>query len=196
MIGFAFALLFLPSPGPDCGHDRAALLALDENGFDQDLQGGWRALSARGCGREAADLIRDWRLAHKAEGMILYWHEGQLRAEIGETEAAIALFRQSYKPADQDHGGSWRPYVDGSIAFLRRDRAGLEAERAKLAALPRPADFEEEAKGPDGKPILMPDGKPWRISWPPNLNVLDRLLRCWDKPYSEAYSCPAAKTGS
>lgn len=190
MIGFAFALLLLPPPGPDCGHDRTALLALDQDSFDQDLKGGWRALSAKGCTREAADLIRDWRIAHKAEDTILYWHEGQLRAEIDETEAAIALFRQSYKPADQDYGGSWRPYVDGSIAFLRRDRAGLEAERARLAALPRPVDFEEEAKGPDGKPILMPDGKPWRISWPPNLNVLDRLLRCWGKPYREAYSCP------
>jgi len=194
VIAFLSALLlFSPVQAAECGHDRAALLALDQNSFDQNLEGGWRALSAKGCTREAADLIRDWRRAHQVEDVVLSWHEGQLRAEVGETGAAIALFRQSYKPADKDYGGSWRPYVDGSIAFLRRDRAGLEAERARLAALPRPADFEEEARGPDGKPILMPDGKPWRIRWPLNLDVLDRLLRCWDKPYREAYSCPVAR---
>lgn len=44
----------------NCGHDRARLLSLDENEFDQDMAGGWRALAATpGCLLIAADLVRD-----------------------------------------------------------------------------------------------------------------------------------------
>ncbi|MCI1142827.1 hypothetical protein MOP88_11930 [Sphingomonas sp. WKB10] len=106
--------------GP-CHYDRAAMLALDQAAFDQDMTGGWRKLEQDGCEAEAADLIRDWRIAHKAQDTILFWHEGQLRADIGQTAQAIALFRQSYKPAAQDRIG-WNHYVDGTIAFHPRPR--------------------------------------------------------------------------
>ncbi len=54
-----------------CHYDRAALMALDEDAFDQDMAGGWRKLEYDGCEAEAADLIRDWRVAHKAKGHVL-----------------------------------------------------------------------------------------------------------------------------
>ena len=74
----------------------------------------------------------------------------------------------------------WNLYVDGSIAFLRRDRAAFDRAHAALAALPRPADFDP--RGPDGKPIA--------IRWPMNISVLDAFARCWDKSYKVAYeSC-------
>ena len=48
-----------------CIEDRDALLSLDYAAFDQDLNGGWRAVSQmKGCEEEAADLLRDYRLDH------------------------------------------------------------------------------------------------------------------------------------
>lgn len=193
MITILSALLFLsPAQAADCSYDRAALLALDQDRFDQDLDGGWRALANRGCEHAAAEAIRDWREAHKAELSTLFWHEGQMRANAGETDAAIGLFQRARKRTGGDQGGAWALYVDGSIAFLRGDKDGLEAARAKLAATPKPADFDEVARDDKGKPILMPDGSPWRIQWPLNLNVLDSLRRCWGQTYKQAYACPRA----
>jgi len=167
------------TPSSPCHYDRARLLALDQNAFDQDMTGGWRKLEEDGCEAEAADLVRDWRVAHNARDSILFWHEGQLRADLGQTEKAIALFRQSYKSVKQDHGMGWNFYVDGTIAFLRRDHAAFDAAKTKLAALPRPPNFTFE--GPDGKPVS--------VKWPLNMNVLEGLNRCWDKSYKIAYAC-------
>lgn len=162
-----------------CQYDRTALMALDQDALDQDMAGGWRKLEYNGCAAEAADLIRDWRAAHRAKDQVLVWHEGQLRANLGQTAAAISLFRQSYKPVKEDQGMGWNLYVDGTIAFLKEDREAFDAAKAKLAALPRPANFILE--GPDGKPVL--------VRWPLNMNVFDRLKRCWGQPYKVAYAC-------
>lgn len=170
-----------PSPpaatAPACGYDRAAMLALDERAFDQDMTGGWRALSNRGCELAAADLIRTYREAHGASRMtfLSHWHEGQLRAEAGQTQAAIALFARARKTPELDNGFGWNLYVDGSIAFLRRTRPALQAARDHLAALPPPA------------------GLPATVRWPMNLNVLDGLLRCFDKDYRTAYGVTCSR---
>ncbi|MDG5489321.1 hypothetical protein NYR55_11915 [Sphingomonas sp. BGYR3] len=171
--------LLAQTAAPDCTHDRAALLALPQQAFDQDMDGGWRALANRGCDAQAADLIRDWRTRHGAKDLILIWHEGQMRANIGQTDAAIALFDQSRKPADEDAPFGWNHYVDGSIAFLRRNRPALERARAQLAVLPRPEWY---------KPVDR-EGRPQPVQWPMNLHVLDGFLACWDRPYAEAYGC-------
>lgn len=193
MIAMISALLLLSSAqAADCSYDRAALIALDQDSFDQKLDGGWRGLANRGCDHAAAEAIRDWREANKAEASALYWHEGQMRAYAGETDAAIGLFRLARTRTGGDQGGAWALYVDGSIAFLRGDKAGLDTARAKLAAAPKPADFDDVARDDKGAPILMPDGSPWRIQWPLNLNVLDRLQRCWGQTYKQAYACPQA----
>ncbi|MDJ0276067.1 hypothetical protein QLH51_04515 [Sphingomonas sp. 2R-10] len=162
-----------------CQYDRPALMALDQDAFDQDMTGGWRKLEYDGCEAEAADLIRDWRVAHKAKGHVLVWHEGQLRADLGQTGVAISLFRQSYKPVKEDKGMGWNLYVDGTIAFLKGDRRAFDAAKARLAALPRPANFTME--GPDGKPVP--------VRWPLNMNVFEGLERCWGQPYKVAYAC-------
>ncbi|RDE06385.1 hypothetical protein [Sphingomonas aracearum] len=178
------ALAFLLAPPPaDCTYDRAAMLALDQQAFDQDMTGGWRGLSQRGCEAEAADLIHDWHTAHPPQDPtragLLFWHEGQLRANLNQKTQAIALFEQARKTEEQDAGFGWNLYVDGSIAFLRGDRAAFDAAHARLAALPRPAGFDP--RGPDGKPVA--------IRWPMNLNVLDGFARCWGMPYKQAYGC-------
>ncbi len=191
--GAMLIAFLLAAATPDCTYDRAAMMTLSQQMFDQDATGGWRELSMRGCEAEAADLIRDWRDTNRPERniSILYWHEGQLRADLGQNAAAIALFERSRKTVEEDRGMGWNLYVDGSIAFLRRDRAAFDRAHAALSVLPKPDGFDP--RGPDGKPIA--------IRWPMNLNVLDGFARCWDKPYKEAYTiCPAPmrviKTGS
>ena len=130
-----------PISSPDCSYDLAEMLELDLNSFDQDLNGGWRPLAQRGCEAEAAELIRAWRYEKRAHNSILYWHEGQMRAMAGQTAEAIALFELTYKspPLDADFG--WNHYVDGTLAFLRRDREGLDRAMAALAQVPPPDDL-------------------------------------------------------
>jgi hypothetical protein len=169
----------------NCEYDRARLLALGEHEFDQDHGGGWRKLAAQpGCELVAADLLRDYRQAHRNEAGILYWHEGQLRAFGGQNEQAVAVMEKSREPASKDAFG-WNPYVDATVAFLRRDRPALErAHRALLAVAP-PAG--ENVK--DGVfEANMADGSKVKMRWPPNIDVVEGLLHCFDRPYRDAYA--------
>ncbi len=70
--------------------------------------------------------------------------------------------------------------MDGTLAFLRRDRPALESAIAELAVIPEPPGWRN-AVGADGKPISLP--------WPQNLGVLEGLLRCWEQSYAVAYVC-------
>lgn len=179
VVAFALSAAGASAMPADCAFDREALLKLDYRQFDQDPRGGWRPLASKGCDREAADLIRDWRLQNKDRRYILFWHEGQNRAFDGDYEAALSLFEQSRRPAEDRIG--WNFYVDGSVAFLRGDMAKLQAARASLAQMPKPLDWDT-MKGADGKPL--------NAKWPVNLNVLDGFIRCWGKRYRDAYGCP------
>lgn len=183
MIGAAFLVALLtnqPAAPAPCAHDRAALLALDQQAFDQDMEGGWRMLARDpACYLAAADLIRDYRAMHGLTDTILFWHEGQMRAQAGQDAAAAALFEQSRKPPGDPFG--WNFYVEASLAFLRRDRFALLAAREALARLPRPADFDPR----DAR------GQPVQVRWPPNLNVVDGLIACFGQSYRAAYNCPA-----
>lgn len=165
-----------PAAPEPCAVDRRAMLALGMDAFDQDHQGGWRPLSERpGCEGPAADLIRDYRTFMLDRIPILYWHEGQLRANVGQTAEAIGLMERTRRPEGDERAPWWNAYVDATLAFLRSDRAALLAARERLAALPRPADA---------------GGR----SWPPNLAVVDRLVRCFGRPYREAYFADACAT--
>lgn len=173
---FALALLAGVS-GQPCAFDTPKLMSLDPAEFDQDLHGGWRSVAyVPGCQRAAADLIKRYRRAHGSTS-ILYWHEGQLRAQSGQVARAIGLLDKSRKPAATDDFG-WNPYVDATIAFLRRDRRALIEARQRLVALPRPKNFS---------PTATLIGSPVKLAWPPNLNVVDGLIACFGKSYQEAY---------
>lgn len=181
-----------PAIPPACAHDREVLLALPEPAFDQDLSnggGGWRTLAARQeCVSVAADLIRDYRHRRGVEGGILAWHEGQLRAEAGDVAQAIALFERARKPDGEKDPIGWNAYVDASVAFLRNDRAALAAARARLAATPYRTDGDMPPLKDGVIAFPAQEGRPAvRMRWPPNLDVVDGLIRCFAQPYRVAY---------
>jgi hypothetical protein len=167
--------------------ERERLLALDQNAFDQDLSaggGGWRAIAAKdGCEIAAANLIREYRERHSSEETILFWHEGQMRAFGNDYATAVTLFERSRKLKDQDPAG-WNHYVDASIAFLKRDKEALVKARSDLSAVKAPPELQLK----DGA-LEVPNnsGTSVKIRWPPNLDVVDGLLKCFDKRYREAY---------
>lgn len=172
-----------------CALDRARALSLDERQFDQDMDGGWRMLAARrGCDLAAADLIRDWRHKHRSSAGLLIWHEGQLRANAGQTQEAISLMAQSRRAPGVPDGAGWNVYVDATIAFLRRDLAALEQARLQLAAIRPPAGKDAPVVVVDGYfDVDLGNGKTHKMRWPPNIDIVEGLIRCFDKPYVEAY---------
>jgi len=180
------AILLQSAPTPDpCAFDREAMLALSPEAFDQDLDGGWRPLgNRRECREAAAELLAAYRKARWKDMTsdqlhTNYWHEGQIQAALGQTDHAVRLLLAGVSP-DQIGDGK-EHYAIGTVAFLLKDRAALQAARDRLAAIPPPPGFEEgaaEFKARYGR----------ELSWPLNLDVLDGFLACFDKPYDEAYS--------
>ena len=169
----------------DCSFDRKQSLSLSQDDFDQDPHGGWRAIAHRpGCLLIGADLIRDYRKFHAQSPAILYWHEGQLRAEAGQNSAAVELMKKSYKRTSEDRSG-WNQYVDATIAFLKSDKPGLAKAQAALANVPLPRGMDSKGKTIQ---VTFPDGTIKKMKWPPNTEVVEGLVTCFGKPYSVAYS--------
>ena len=172
-----------PAASDPCSVSYRAMLDLGIRGFDQDMNGGWRALARRPeCREEAADLIKTYREFLQSRMRTLNWHEAQLRAELGQAEQAIALMERSrHQPIE--HGqdqGDWNAYVDATIAFMRGDRPALLAARERLARFPVPEGYRYvDANG------VERTGRP--PGWPYNLDVVDALIRCLGRPYGEAY---------
>lgn len=164
-----------------CVEDVEDLLSLDYWTFDQDPERGIRTIWTKpGCELAAADLYRIYhqRLRDKGEPVIvdieqgtytisqtgeltiLYWHEGQIRAGVGQTDQAIDLFEKSLKPEDKNRH-AWNEYARASIAFLEGDRDELLRQRAAMAERVEPDDI--------------------------NLGAVDSLIACFGKSYKEAY---------
>ncbi len=170
----------------DCRQPDAAMLAMPLHDFDQ-TPAGWRSLDAEGCEAVGANAIARYRelnqeaLAGEELGTLI-WHEGQLRAAAGQTEAAIALMLEGrHGESDAD-----RLYVDATVAFLRQDREGLLAARERLLALPTPDWF---AAAVERYKVNYPDHPP--PAWPLNRDKVEGYIACFDQPYREAYSCDA-----
>jgi hypothetical protein len=163
-----------------CAYDRAEMLALDKNAFDQDFEGGWRSVAHQdGCEIEAADLIRDYIVEHDIQATIFFFHQAQLRAMAGQTEQALELFQQTRKPASETDRFGWNHYVDATIAFLNKDQEALLAAKAALEATRKPDDFNPVDV--NGNPVV-------HVNWPPNLNVVDGFIDCFERDYDWAYS--------
>ncbi len=156
------------------------LLDLGFEAFDQDMKGGWRALAAQhGCEGKAANIVSEYRHKYLSMMPILYWHEAQLRAQIGENKEAISLMRKSRELDYKDLSG-WDPYVDATIAFLQNDKGRFRKARDRL------------------EHFRKPNGWPADAEWPQNASVVARLWNCFGKPYKIAYdgSCPAKAKSS
>jgi hypothetical protein len=186
---FVFSLASPARATDPCEHDLKALLALDEAAFDQDLNGGgWRRLeNIPGCERIAAKVISAYRQHHRSTSTTLAWHEGQMLAFAGDYVLAAPALRAARRKASDDHIG-WNHYVDATLAFLAKDREGLLAARARLATTTPTGgmtvkDGMVEFPAQPGRPLI-------RMRWPLNLEVVDGLIRCFEKTYAEAYKTP------
>ena len=153
------------------------VLDLGFDAFDQDMKGGWRALAdQRGCEDRAADLVKRYRQNYLSLMPLLYWHEAQLRATLGEYKEAIVLMEHSRKPKSADLSG-WNPYVDASISFLRHDRNGFLEAQSRL------------------KHLQKPNGWPAGEEWPQNASVVAGLWNCFGKAYKTAYDAACRPMG-
>lgn len=173
-------------PPVACPQPDATMLALTLHDFDQ-TEAGWRSLAGEGCEAVAADAIARYRadnavkLADEDTGT-LDWHEGQMRAAAGQTQAAIAIMQAGLDETTE----AIRPYNEATIAFLRRDRAALEAARDRLLALPEPEQFAQaRAQYAANYPQFPP------LTWPLNRDKVEGFIACFDRPYREAYGCDA-----
>ena len=173
-------------PVTSCRQPDAAMLALSLHDFDQ-TDAGWRSLDAEGCEGVAADAIARYRVDNAARLVgedigTLNWHEGQMRAAAGQSQAAIAIMQAGLDQTDE----AIRPYNEATIAFLSRDREALEAARDRLLALPDPEAFAQaKARYAVNYPQFPP------LTWPLNRDKVDGFVACFDRPYREAYGCDA-----
>lgn len=179
LVGVLLAPIGAKAAQTTCIDNKAALLGLDFMSFDQDFEGGWRAVAdTPGCKSEAVKLIEAYQQQRTdlSDGMkhTLRLHQAQLHAELGQNEAAIALFKESYKPNERDRSG-WNAYMDATIAFIDKDKSELVDAIERLKAVPRPEGFDPRDA----------DGNPIEVSWPPNLAIVESYLRCFDKSYVE-----------
>ncbi|MEM1106414.1 MAG: hypothetical protein AAGH87_08475 [Pseudomonadota bacterium] len=180
-----------PQPGDPCYHDRDALLALDFDRFDRNLEGGWRDLGDDPqCYGVAADSIETYRISTattSAQTQSLVHHEAQMRAADGQSRSAIGLI-ETLLPLRADNP-EMQAYHEAEIAFLRRDRSALLAARARLLSVPPPEGFEEAV----ADFLSRYPGQP-PPAWPVNLDVVDGFIACFDRPYAEAYGAPECRS--
>ncbi|MCO7470168.1 hypothetical protein NJG16_08825 [Stenotrophomonas maltophilia] len=192
LIALALTVASTPAWADECHFDnRAELLAMSPEAFDQGPGEGWDVLVRRaGCQLELADLFAAYRRQAKASGHPqLAWHEAQLRAYEGQRDPASALMRLTYKPAGADPEG-WNLYVDATIAFLDDDLPALRRARARLAALPLPPGTTLR----EGMVEMRNAQGLQHVAWPPRLKTVDDLIRCMYQPYALASeSCPQSQ---
>lgn len=123
--------------------DKRANAALSFGAFDQQgtLPSSARALSGRGCWREAANATADYLIrgpvAAPREQRVLLFHLGQYSAMGGDEKRAatvIAATRELPSDRDPDDPLRWNDYVKGTWAFLVKDRSALIASRDAVLA--------------------------------------------------------------
>lgn len=153
-----------------CGYDPQTFAQQDYATFNIAPEG-WQTLAANDCYIEAAEAISAWHRLHAAslgdeQLRTLTWNAGLMRGAGGDYQSAIFLFRQTFPARGENAPQHY--YTHAVIAFLERDRAGLQGVRDALASMPEP------------------DGLPAGSDWPPNLQSVDNLLTCFDSPFGWA----------
>lgn len=143
---------------------RASDMSLSYEQFDQTEGQGLRALAGR-CEREAEQLVLRYIAAHPPGNSTLWWHAAQAAAGAGDYAAAAAHAQRALvDPAKLDGDPlRWNEYVQASIAYFQRDRAGLQHYRDLIAA---------DSRGFWGNEM--------------NVNLLDAMLAHFDEGYAVA----------
>lgn len=149
--------------------DRLANATLSYDDFDQigTQPSSFRALDKAFCFSAAADAAEDYLLHRQGlkdgERVNVLFHAGQARAMAGEERIGAMLIAATRSLQDDPEDPfDWNTYVDGTWAFLVKDRARLQRAAAKLSQ----SDSPENGV---------------------NARVLRGLLACFEKPYREAY---------
>lgn len=179
----------------ECGvmeAENARLMSLSQKDFDQDMEGGWRIVANQeNCKSVAGYLIEDYIAFHDIEPgsgtYILYWHTGQMHAYAGDTPRAIDFMKLTYDnlpPKDASY--EWSLYAKGTVAFLNKNREGLEDSITRLAKIPVDPEKVKAIKAfqAENPNVSFPEGFPEK---PLNLIALEGFLACFDRPYSEAF---------
>ena len=157
-----------------------ALLSSNFEDFDQNPETGWRALPD--CYSDIAELIIAYIARNRSELtedqiLILQWHAGQDFALDGNYKSAIEWMEKCFRSGEYYHDVSWNLYVQGTLAFLRKDASTLEKSFVALDALDKSEEGKQTWPGTE-------------FSSNPNTGILSNLMDCMDEPYSIAYSCP------
>jgi hypothetical protein len=170
---FAASTAALSDDGHYCkltAEDKAANAKLSFDDFDQKGASSttWRALMNRGCPGIAADAADDYLVNGPAQTpehhSDILFHEAQALAIMGDNAQASRLAAAAIPPDRAPHGDlDWTTYVEGTWAFLVKNRGALDAAASKLAAQP---------------------GEGNRI----DADVLRGLQACFDKDYDTAYN--------
>jgi len=150
------------------GCEKKNPLDLDYNTFDQRPGRGWRQVAEKGNFLDAAMLIDEYVEKYKDLGesqrVNLNFHAGQMYAFADDYQKAIDRFKRStYAEEPPDLPLRWNAYVQATIAFLNRDMARLKEYREEILGGPT---FDGEKA---------------------NLEVVDRLIKHFEEPYSRAY---------
>ncbi|WP_287830312.1 hypothetical protein [Idiomarina sp.] len=155
------------------------MLKMSPRNFDQDFEKGWvQVADKEGCKEASANLISLYYTVRDLPAPVtqtLKFHEAQLRAELGQTQHAISLFKETLREKNKN---GWNYYVLGTIAFLEKDREKLTEAIQSLSNVKKPEGFNP----------VDSNGNPIKVEWPPNLDVLQRYNQCFEKGYLEAYS--------
>lgn len=156
---------------PPAKPEQQNVLSLSYAKFDQIPGEGWRILGeVFGNYLEAAKLIDKYIVTNLNvldlhQLRILKWHAGQMYAFSDHISEARQRFIESIDRLEpKDSPILWNDYVLATIAFLDKDLHKLQMHRKAIS------------EGPQLNGAL------------PNLDVVDGLIRCFDKTYREAYS--------
>jgi hypothetical protein len=170
------------APGGVCELSREDKIANSKLTFDQFDQIGvtpatWRQLEDKhGCHAQAVEAAEDYLIhahfEHEAERRDVIFHIAQSLALSGKYEEAALMVASSKNPSQAATSKlDWNTYLNGTWAFLKKDKGTLKEMRDLLATEPG-----------EGNHL--------------NASVLSGLLTCFNKPYSIAYGCAACRPGA
>jgi hypothetical protein len=159
-----------PAERPECRLEQADLIAnraLVWQEFDQQTKSptSWRSLIENGCEEAATRAYADYLAwgpipAGERWQTTARFHLGQSLAHAGRPDDAARIIATARRETEVG-GLKWNLYVQGTVAFLTRDRPALQRSFAALAA---ESGFANAV----------------------NAGVLSGLLHCWERPYREA----------